>query len=396
MTRQSPCREWPWEGHRNLGNAASTPRPEEVTYGFYARCATLDGPARDARQELPPMTQATGPSRSHPVTLSDVARLAGVSIATASKALNGRSQVRAETRQRVIEAAERLAFRPNQLARGLLVGRSGTVGLLTSDLEGRFSIPILMGAEDAFGAGEVAVFLCDARGDAIREQHHVRALLGRRVDGLIVVGSRTDPRPSLGRELPVPVVYAYAPSDDPADLSIVCDNVAAGRLAIEHLIACGRTRIAHITGDPDYGAARDRAQGARAALKDAGLSLVGDVRYGAWSEGWGRAATAMLLSQEPDVDAIFCGSDQVARGVLDAVRERGRDVPDDVAVMGFDNWEVLTTDARPPLTSVDMNLEEIGRAAARALFAALDGSPRSGLETLPCRLVIRGSTAPLG
>jgi LacI family transcriptional regulator len=191
-------------------------------------------------------------------------------------------------------------------------------------------------------------------------------------------------------------VYAYAPSEDPEDLSIVCDNVGAGRLAIEHLIACGRTRIAHITGDPGYGAAQDRAQGARAALDDAGLSLVGDVRFGAWSEGWGRAAAAMLLGQEPDVDAIFCGSDQVARGVLDAVRERGRDVPDDVAVMGFDNWEVLSTAARPPLTSVDMNLEEIGRAAAMAIFAALDGAPRSGLEALPCRIVIRGSTAPLG
>jgi LacI family transcriptional regulator len=339
---------------------------------------------------------AAGPVRTRAATLSDVARLAGVSVATASKALNGRSHVRAETRERVLEAAEQLSFSPNVLARSLLAGRTGTVGLLTSDLEGRFSIPILMGAEDAFGAGKVAVFLCDARGDTIREQHHVQALLTRRVDGLIVVGSRTDPRPSLGRGLPVPVVYAYAPSEDPEDLSIVCDNVSAGRLAIEHLISCGRTRIAHITGDPGYGASRERAEGALAALEDAGLPLVGEVRYGAWSEGWGRAAAAMLLDRHPDVDAVFCGSDQVARGVMDTLRERGRDVPSDVAVLGFDNWEILTTNARPPLTSVDMNLEEVGRAAARALFAALDGEPRSGVEALPCRLVIRGSTAPLG
>lgn len=337
----------------------------------------------------------TNSARARAVTLADVARLAGVSVATASKALNGRSHVRAETRERVREAAEQLSFSPNTMARSLIAGQTGTVGLLTSDLEGRFSIPILMGAEDAFGAGKVAGFLCDARGDAIREQHHVRALLNRRVDGLIVVGSRTDPRPSLGRDLPVPVVYTYAPSDDPEDLSIVCDNVRAGRLAIEHLISCGRTRIAHITGDPDYGASRERAEGALAALRDAGLPLVGEVRYGSWSEGWGRAAAAMLLDRHPDVDAIFCGSDQVARGVMDTLRERGRDVPADVAVMGFDNWEILTTNSRPPLTSVDMNLQELGRAAARALFAALDGAPRSGLEALPCRLVIRGSTAPL-
>jgi LacI family transcriptional regulator len=295
----------------------------------------------------------------------------------------------------VIEAAERLSFRPNPLARGLLAGRTGTVGLLTSDLEGRFSIPILMGAEDAFGAGEVAVFLCDARGDAIREQHHVRALLDRRVDGLIVVGSRTDPRPSLGSDLPVPVVYAYAPSQDPADLSIVPDSVGAGRIAVAHLLACGRTRIAHITGDPGYGAARERAEGAREALADAGLALVGEPRFGAWSEGWGRAATMMLLDQYPDVDAVLCGSDQIARGAMDVLRERGHGVPDDVAVMGFDNWKVLTSAARPPLTSVDMNLEQVGRAAAHALFTAIAGSPRSGVETQPCRVVIRGSTAPL-
>ncbi|HET6687056.1 MAG TPA: LacI family DNA-binding transcriptional regulator [Jiangellaceae bacterium] len=333
--------------------------------------------------------------RARPTTLADVARLAGVSVATASKALNGRDHVRVETRHRVLEAAEQLSFSPNTLARGLLAGRTGTVGLLTSDLEGRFSIPILMGAEDAFGAGKVNVFLCDARDDTIREQHHVQALLSRRVDGLIVVGSRTDPRPSIGRDLPVPVVYAYAPSEDPDELSIICDNVGAGRLAAEHLIACGRTRIAHISGDPRYAAARDRAEGVLAGLADAGLSQVGDVRYGSWSEGWGRAAAAMLLDRHPEVDAVFCGSDQVARGVIDMVRERGRRIPDDVAVMGFDNWEVLAADARPPLTSVDMNLEEVGRAAARAVFAALDGAPRSGVEALPCRVVIRGSTAPL-
>ena len=338
---------------------------------------------------------ADSPTRARPTTLADVARLAGVSVATASKALNGRDHVRAETRHRVLEAAEQLSFSPNTLARGLLAGRTGTVGLLTSDLEGRFSIPILMGAEDAFGAGKVNVFLCDARDDTIREQHHVQALLSRRVDGLIVVGSRTDPRPSLGRDLPVPVVYAYAPSEDPDDLSIICDNVGAGRLAVEHLIACGRTRIAHISGDPRYAAARDRAEGVLAGLADAGLSQVGDVRYSSWSEAWGRSAAAMLLDRHPDVDAVFCGSDQVARGVMDMVRERGRRIPDDVAVMGFDNWEVLAADARPPLTSVDMNLEEVGRAAARAVFAALDGAPRRGLEALPCRVVIRGSTAPL-
>lgn len=340
--------------------------------------------------------EAPAPRATKKATLTDVARLAGVSVATASKALNERRQVRAETRARVVRAAEQLSFTPNPLARSLLAGRSGTVGLLTSDLEGRFSIPILMGAEDAFGAGRVAVFLCDARGDAIREQHHVQALVSRRVDGLIVVGSRTDPRPSLGRELPLPVVYAYAPSEDPLDLSIIVDNVGAARMAVEHLISCGRTRIAHITGDPTYGASQERARGAVGALQGNGLELVGDVRFGSWTEGWGRAAAAMLLAKHPDVDAILCGSDQVARGVMDTVREQGRRIPDDVAVMGFDNWEIFTAHSRPPLTSVDMNFERLGRIAAQRLFTAIDGAPRSGIEALDTRLVIRGSTVPQG
>src|ERR687898_2673053 len=235
----------------------------------------------------------SGAGSGRAATLSDVARLAGVSIATASKAINGRDEVAPATRRRVLEAAEEIAFTPNQLARSLLGGRTGTVGLLTSDLEGRFVIPILMGAEDAFGAGQVNVFLCDARGDAIREQHHLKALLNRRVDGIIVVGRQTDPRPSLCQELPVPVVYAYAPSDDPRDLSLTPDNYAGGRLAVEHLLACGRTRIAHITGDPSYAAAQDRLAGARAGLEAAGLSLVGEPMFSEWTEHWGRDAAAM-------------------------------------------------------------------------------------------------------
>ncbi|SDD74375.1 LacI family DNA-binding transcriptional regulator [Glycomyces harbinensis] len=340
------------------------------------------------------MARSPAPRGTRTATLSDVARLAGVSVATASKALNGRNHVHAQTRERVFEAAAQLSFSPNSLARGLLAGKTGTVGLLTSDLVGRFSLPILMGAEDAFGAGQVSVFLCDARGDAIRERHHVRALLSRRVDGLIVVGSSTDPRPPLADSVDVPVVYAYAPSENPEDLSIVPDNVGAGRMAVEHLIACGRTRIAHISGDRQYSAARDRVDGVRAALDEAGIPLVGQVAYGTWEEGWGRAAAGMLLDREPDVDAVLCGSDQVARGVLDTLRERGRRVPDDVAVMGFDNWQVMTSGARPQLTSVDMNLEELGRAAARALFESIDAEHGKGIRTVQCRVVPRGSTAP--
>lgn len=326
-------------------------------------------------------------------TLSDVARMAGVSIATASKALNGREHVRETTRQRVFQVAEALSFVPNPLAQGLLSGQTGTVGLLTSDLEGRFSIPIMMGAEDAFGAGSTSVFLCDARGDAIRERTQIQALLSRHVDGLIIVGARPDPRPPLAMRIPVPVVYAYAPSEDPNDYSITSDNVHGGRLAADHLVATGRRRIGIITGDAGYGAAHDRASGAIAALRDAGISPLGDgAQFGAWTEAWGRGATHAMVAAHPDLDALICGSDQIARGAMDSLRELGREIPDDVAVVGHDNWEVLAPGARPPLTSIDMRLQELGRLAAGKLFAAIEGTASHGLDKLPCRLVPRGST----
>ncbi|MEU8248760.1 LacI family DNA-binding transcriptional regulator [Nonomuraea sp. NPDC048916] len=327
-------------------------------------------------------------------TINDVASLAGVSIATASKALNGRQDVRDSTRRRVLAAAEELSFQPNALARGLLSGQTRTVGLLTSDSVGRFGIPVLLGAEDAFGAGEMAVMLCDARGDAIREQHHLRALLSRRVDGLIVVGESTDPRPSVSRNLPVPVVYAYGPSDDPGDVSFVPDDVGGAAMAVRHLLALGRRRIAHVTGPDDYKASRDRAEGLRLALAAAELPQAGETLWGGWSQRWGRHAAEMLLMAQPDVDAVFCGSDQIAAGFVEAARERGRRVPDDIAVVGYDNWEVLSTETRPALTTVDMNLERLGRTAAQHLFAAIDGRATPGVHRMPCRLVIRDSTAP--
>jgi LacI family transcriptional regulator len=377
---QSSCRAFPGEFAEDRKGFQERNTEEKLL----SRAAT--GPASDADSPRP-----TGRA-----TLRDVAKLAGVSIATASKALNDQPQVRAETRAKVIRAAEQLSFSPNTLAQGLITQRSGTVGLLTSDLEGRFSIPILMGAEDAFGSDQTSVFLCDARGDTLRERHHLRALLSRRVDGLIVVGARPDARPSLGRDLPVPVIYAYSPSDDPADLSLVTDNVGGGRMAVDHLIRLGRRRIAHITGDPSYGAAQDRARGALDRLAEENLPLAGDqVWFGAWSEAWGRGATRMLLQRDPEIDAIFAGSDEIARGVLDVLHQEKLTVPTQVAVIGFDNWNILAVNARPPLTTIDMNLELLGRLAAQRLFAAIDGTLGSGIETIGCRLITRESTAPL-
>lgn len=334
-------------------------------------------------------------------TLADVAKLAGVSIATASKALNGRTEVKLSTRERVENSAKALSFEHNALARSLSRGRSGTVGLLTSDLEGRFSLPILMGAEDAFGADEISVLLSDARGDAIREARHVRTLLNKQIDALMVVGSRTDPRPSLGQDLPIPVIYVYTPSADPSDFSLTPDNVSAGSIAAQHIISTGKRHVLHITGPSHERAAADRATGIDATFTSHGLQIAERTSFGEWTERWGRSATLMafsqLLSNKQPFDAIICDSDQIARGSLDALRSLGKQLPTDVALVGFDNWELITSDTSPPISSIDMNLEFLGRRAAQLLFAAIDGEKLSqGTEFTECRLVARGSTTPEG
>jgi len=331
---------------------------------------------------------------SRAATLTDVARRAGVSIATASKALNRRAQVAPETRRRVLQAAADLDFQPNVLARGLSSGRTRTVGLLTDDLGGRFAIPVLLGVENTLGAEQMSVLLCDARGDAIRRQHYIRTLLARKVDGLIVLGETNDMRPSITAGIPVPVVYAYGESDDPDDLSIVSDDRGGARLAAEHLLAQGRRAIAHITGEQTYRAARERADSLRVRLEEAGLPIVGGALFGDWTQRWGRQAARMLLTAHPEVDAIFCASDQLAVAAADALHQAGRRVPDDVALVGYDNWEVFSAESRPPLTTIDLNLQQIGSAAVKHLFAALDGNRTPGVIHHPTRLVVRESTGP--
>ncbi len=337
-----------------------------------------------------------GRHKSQAVTLTDVARRAGVSVATASKALNDRDQVAPATRQRVLLAASELSFQPNALARGLISGRTRTIGLLTDELGGRFSIPILLGAENALGNEQMSVLLCDARGDAIRRRHYVSTLLARQVDGFIVLGDSNDLRPSLTRDIPVPVVYVYGESDDPGDVSVLADDEGGARLAAEHLVALGRRRIAHVTGPHSYRAARDRAIGLREVLDGNGLDLAGgEPRYGEWSQRWGRHAAQMLFAADPDIDAVFCGNDQIATGVAQTLRDLGRLIPDDVALVGYDNWEEFAADCRPPLTTVDLNLQQLGATAVKQLFAALDGERTSGVIRQPCRLVVRESTGPV-
>jgi LacI family transcriptional regulator len=330
-------------------------------------------------------------TRPRTATIRDVAALAGVSVGTASKALNGRGSLRPDTVARVKQAAEQLDFHPNPAARSLHAGRTFTVGMITTDTIGRFSIPLLIGAEDTLGAGEMSVLLCDARDDPIREQHHLRVLLSRRVDGIIVTGRRAGTRAPVTTAAGVPVVYAFLASASDTDCSVVPDEEGGARLAVDHLRTVGRRRVAVVTGPEHHHSARVRARAAATHLAGA---LVAPPLHGEWSESWGRQAAGLLLAQRVDFDAVVCGSDQIARGVADALREAGRHVPRDVALVGFDNWDVIALASRPPLTSIDMDLEGLGRTAAEFLLKAIDGSPAPGIHRHPAKLVIRDSTVP--
>ena len=338
---------------------------------------------------------ASGSGRSsRPLTIRDVARVAKVSVGTVSKALNNNGSLRSETRERVIAIANELGFRPNDLAQSLHRGHTLTVGLITNDSFGRFTMPIMEGLEECLTDNRIAVFLANATDDPVREARHVEQLIGKRVDGIVATARRADRRDKLSvptRDLPV--IYVFSQTDDPAAYCLLPDDEGGARLATEHLIRLGRTRIAHVTGPERFEAVRLRRDGYRKSLTAAGLAEIeGYYLPGVWSEGWGREAVSQLFrSRQSTPDAIFCGNDQIARGIADALRERGIVVPDSVSIVGFDNWDVMVEAARPPLTSIDLNLKHLGREAGSRLLEMIAGKRFSGVERLPCTLVVRES-----
>ncbi|MDB5614236.1 MAG: LacI family transcriptional regulator [Devosia sp.] len=322
------------------------------------------------------------------IRIYDVALAAGVSVATASKALNDTGRMAPETRDRVKRAAVELGFRPNAMARGLLSKRSFTVGLLTNDTYGRFTLPLMAGISEALVDHGVSVFLCTIEDDPTLAKIHVDAMLDKQVDGIIASGKRIDRRlPVDMTHLPVPVVYAF--TDGPDDsVRFVSDDAQGSRDAAQWMIGLGRKRLVHVTGPTSFASVQARAE----AFSDTAGSGA-KILHGTWSEAWGHEAVAQLWGGDrPRPDGIFCGNDQIARGVVDALRERGVDVPRDVSVVGFDNWEIVAAATRPPLTSVDMNLKALGREAGLTVLAMAEGKQvEPGIRKLPCRLIVRQS-----
>ena len=327
-------------------------------------------------------------------TIRDVAQLAGVSIGTASKALNGTGQLRPETRARVRASAQQLSFRPNDLAHSLHRGQSFTVGVISNDSFGRFGMPIVEGLEECLTDSRISVFMCNATDDPQREARHVESLLGKRVDGIVVTGRRADRRQPLSVAMVgLPVIYAFSQTDAPDALCLLPDDQGAAFLATDHLLRLGRRRIAHVTGPERFEAVRLRRAGYQEALAKAGVADdAAPVLTGEWSEAWGRDALQRLFDGDRAApDAIFCGNDQIARGVVDGLRERGVTVPGDVSIVGFDNWRIIAEATRPPLTTIDMNLKELGREAGRRLIELIAGKRHTGVHRLPCSLVVRAS-----
>ncbi|MFF0339796.1 LacI family DNA-binding transcriptional regulator [Kribbella sp. NPDC004875] len=305
------------------------------------------------------------------VRLSDVAAVAGVSLATASKALNGNPRISAATRERVRAAADRLDFRPNALARSFASGRSGTIGVLTHRAKNTFARPVAMGAILQLGAQNQAALVYDGDVQETRAMaDSIRELQARRIDGLLVIGDGHEhASPSLTHNFDVPVTYIFTASSDPGDVMYLPDNREAGRMATQHLIDTGNTRIAHLGGPETSIAAQRRRAGMRDALAGAGLQPAGPVVNSDWTRVRGAVAMAELLASGAEFDAVFCANDHIALGALETCAAAGLRIPDDIALIGVDNWEgtVVDQDGSRQLTSVDLELMELGRLGAASL-----------------------------
>ncbi|WP_367178573.1 LacI family DNA-binding transcriptional regulator [Devosia sp.] len=240
----------------------------------------------------------------------------------------------------------------------------------------------------------VSVFLCSTEDNPIPTQRYMDAVIDKRVDGIIAAGKRTDRQvPAELSSLGVPVVYTIV-QPEPNSVCFTVDDEGGGRMATELLIAKGRRRIAHVTGPANFRVVHERALGYKSALASAGLvePEIGTIMDD-WAERAGRDAVRLHFDGVvAPPDGFVCGNDQIARGVVDALALRGVRVPEDVSVIGYDNWHYYAEEASPPLTTVDMNLEQLGRLAGETLLQMIDGHVvEPGTRRLPCHVVERGS-----
>ncbi|MFF4242911.1 LacI family DNA-binding transcriptional regulator [Streptomyces sp. NPDC001822] len=339
------------------------------------------------------------PQRDVRPTLEAVAARAGVSRATASRVVNGGAGVRQPLVDQVRKAVDELGYVPNHAARTLVTRRNGAVAVIIDEPEFRvFSDPFFsrqirgisreLNAHDA----QLVLLLVEGSGDFDRV---TRYLAGGHVDGVLAFSLHTDDElPSIIRRFRVPTVYGGRPErlagDTPQVPYVDCDNRGGARDAVRHLVSLGRRRIAHIAGPRDQTSALDRIDGYHDVLPDAGTELITD---GDFTVEGGARAMAGLLDAHPDLDAVFVSNDLMASGALRVLRERGVRVPEDVAVVGFDDMTSVAVATEPPLTTIRQDVEGMGRLMVRLLMERLNSDTGTWPESVvtPTELIRRAS-----
>ncbi|MER6721529.1 LacI family DNA-binding transcriptional regulator [Streptomyces halstedii] len=321
------------------------------------------------------------PQRDVRPTLEAVAAHAGVSRATVSRVVNGGAGVRQPLVDQVRKAVDELGYIPNHAARTLVTRRNGAVAVIIDEPEFRiFSDPFFsrqirgisreLNAHDA----QLVLLLVEGRGDFDRV---TRYLAGGHVDGVLAFSLHTDDElPAIIRRFRVPTVYGGRPERPPEGDGagtpvpyVDCDNRGGAREAVRHLVSLGRRRVAHIAGPRDQTSALDRIDGYRDVLPDADPELTVD---GDFTADGGARAMERLLEVRPDLDAVFVANDLMASGALRVLRERGLRVPEEVALVGFDDMASVAEATDPPLTTVRQDVEGMGRLMVRLLMERLD------------------------
>ncbi|WP_435886605.1 LacI family DNA-binding transcriptional regulator [Streptomyces hirsutus] len=322
-----------------------------------------------------------------------MAECAGVSRSVASRALNNAPHVSRAKREAVERAVRHLGYVPNSTARALATRQTGAAALVVSGEDPSifadpFFAQVIVGASGALEEADLHLMLCLAASD--RGRKRVGELLrSKGADGVMLMALREgDPLIGMAEEAEMPVVFGGRPVGPAPRWYVDVDNVGGAREATEYLVSRGRTRVAAICGRLDTEAGRARYRGYRDALLAAGLDPF-PPQEGDFTESSGAAAMAVLLAAHPDLDGVFAANDNMGAGALRTLREAGRPVPADIAVVGFDDLAVARI-ADPPLTTVHQPITAFGREMARMLVALVNGQDPTPL-ILPTRLVTRSS-----
>ena len=331
-------------------------------------------------------------------TLDEVARVAGVSRATVSRVVNGSPKVSPEIRKSVERAIDRLGYVPNRAARSLVTRRSESIAVVITEPAPRlFSDPffprIIRGVSTALAARDLQLVLL-MPDDMDDEERTVRYLTAGHVDGVILVSLHGDdplPRELAARHIPI-VVVGRPPLGAAVD-HVDADNRGGALLATRHLIDGGRRRIATISGPSDMNVGIDRLAGYRDALTQAGLDVDPDlIVAGDFTHDGGAEAMERLLAARPDLDAVFCAADLMAAGALGVLHASGRSVPEDVAVVGYDDAPIALT-TRPPLTSIRQPVEEMGRELVHLLGESMERRDRVPRQVILATELIRRASS---